>query len=147
MKKPVIDLSFVCQENLEQMPATEKGIFCTKCNKDVHDLREKTREDIQQFMQEKNGEYTCVRIKKTQLLELNFDRFFARFRLWTLAKRLAVIIFFGMGAILFSCSGNDEHVDGKMDLAGAIPINDTLKNKSDTTAKPDNSLKTIHEKK
>ena len=108
--KTEIDIKNPCHEKWSNMQPNAEGTFCGVCNKTVFDFSAKTETQIREFFKSRDSaEYVCGKFKKTQLIQLNFDSFFSRFRLWAMTKRCAVIIFLAFGSVLFSCgSGNDE---------------------------------------
>lgn len=120
---------FVCTEKTANMNKTDKGFYCAVCRKEVQDFTKKSDEEIKQQL--KTGGEICGSLRPQQLLDLNFNSFFQRFSLWNIGKRIAIVLFFVLGGMLFSCTENNtgEH-DGV--LAGAIAIQDTSLIKKDS---------------
>ncbi|MBC7862643.1 MAG: hypothetical protein IAF38_06680, partial [Bacteroidia bacterium] len=100
-----------CEEDYSKMAPVEGGVFCKSCEKKVHDLTQKNNIEIKDFFEEQKGAKSCIRIANTQILELNFDGFFSKFRLWNLRKKIAVIIYLFFGIGITSC--DDEYKMGK----------------------------------
>jgi hypothetical protein len=136
-----IDFLFVCTEGWETMKPTEKGAFCEVCQKEVIDFSQKKIGEIRALANEHKEGELCGRLKPKQVLELNFSSFFKKFLLWNLRKRIAVIFFFILGSMLFSCSsfnGGREHEH----LAGIVAIEDSSSfNRPDTTLSTPNGQK------
>jgi hypothetical protein len=61
-----IQLNFKCNESWANMPKSNTGSYCGKCEKNVFDLTNKSESEIQQIYQENNGKL-CGRIKLSQL--------------------------------------------------------------------------------
>ena len=60
-----------CHENWNKMTPTDKGRFCSSCEKEVVDFTAMSKHEIQQYFINKTTEATCGRLKKTQLVEIN----------------------------------------------------------------------------
>lgn len=60
-----------CHENWYTMTPTEKGRFCSSCEKEVMDFSEMSKSEIKEYFVKKVSENTCGRFKKVQLEELN----------------------------------------------------------------------------
>jgi hypothetical protein len=110
-----INIPNPCPEKWSSMAPTEQGAFCKVCSKDLADLTKKTPAEIESyFAEKKDEEYTCAKLSVTQIFKMNFDDFFQRFRLWNLARRIAVVLFFVFGLGLFSCKAKKGKIVGKV---------------------------------
>jgi hypothetical protein len=126
-----IDIPNPCHEDWNTMTPTEKGAFCGVCKKEVVDFSGKKISAIKNYFSEKKSdEKTCARIENSQLVQLGFDGFFARFRLWNLVRRTAVILFFSFGATLFSVglSSCNNTTEGEVERVGKVAVQDTSDN-------------------
>jgi hypothetical protein len=52
-------ISKPCTADLSKMSATERGVFCTLCQKEVVDFRDKSNQEIDQYTQSLNGAKAC----------------------------------------------------------------------------------------
>src|SRR4051812_32342930 len=119
-----VDFLFVCSEGWEKMLPNEKGAHCNVCKKDVIDFSDMKKSEMIEMLKGEKGEgesesvllrkaaadekregVLCGRFRPSQILELNFTDFFKKFSLWNLRRRIAVVFFFVMGAMMFSCTG------------------------------------------
>lgn len=99
-----IGIQTPCTEDWNGMTPSEKGAFCQKCTKHVHDFSTKSVHEIKSALLELNGQSVCVRMTTSQEEELN-----AEFKLWLSHKKrnpqqlviAALLIVFGLA--LFSC--------------------------------------------
>ncbi len=111
-----------CSENWNGMTPTEKGAFCQKCAKQVHDFSTKSVNEIKSTMLELSGESLCVRMTVRQERQLNSE-----FNAWILEKKrnpqqlfiAALLIVFGLA--LFSCE--DEKDQQKIESVQQIAYN------------------------
>jgi TonB family protein len=126
----MFDIPDPCNEDKNKMKPVDGGVFCSSCNKKVHDFTSFSGEEMKTFFQNNRGEKICGSLKTMQLLEFNFEFFFLKFRLWNAMRRAAVVIFFSFGFTLFSCSGN-KGVDKVGDISppGTVEVADTAKMK------------------
>ncbi len=60
-----------CHENWNKMTPTDKGRFCSSCEKEVVDFTAMSKNEIQQYFINKTTEATCGRIQNKQLVEIN----------------------------------------------------------------------------
>jgi hypothetical protein len=60
------ELSFTCPEDIQSMPATTCGYFCSGCNKNVVDFRNFSPEKIQDYLRSTDGP-TCGLFRSDQL--------------------------------------------------------------------------------
>ena len=108
-----------CSENWNEMTPTEKGAFCQKCAKQVHDFSTRSVNEIKQTLLDFSGQSLCVRMTTRQENELN-----AEFRLWLNQRKrnpqqlfiAALLIVFGL--TLFSCE--DERDQQKIESVQQI---------------------------
>lgn len=108
-----------CSENWDKMTPTEKGAFCQKCAKQVHDFSNQSLNEIKLTLLESRGESLCVRMTSQQELELNSE-----FKTWLSQQRrnpqqlfiAALLIVFGL--TLFSCE--DERVQQQIESVQQI---------------------------
>ncbi len=108
-----------CSENWNKMTPTEKGAFCQKCAKQVHDFSNQSLNEIKLTLLESSGEALCVRMTSQQELELNSE-----FRAWLSHQKrnpqqlfiTALLIVFGLA--LFSCE--DERVQQQIESVQQI---------------------------
>ncbi len=66
MKTSPIRLSFQCDQNWDEMPATAKGRFCQQCSREVIDFSASSREEVYQQLQQAKGK-TCGRFRGDQI--------------------------------------------------------------------------------
>lgn len=100
-----------CSENWNEMTPTEKGAFCQKCALEVIDFTNKSSDEIRQVLAQNIGNHACMRIKNTQMDELNED--FSAWRInnqqsFNRAWVFTLLVVFGM--TLFSCQEEEEPV-------------------------------------
>lgn len=100
-----------CSENWNEMTPTEKGAFCQKCALEVIDFTNKSSDEIRQVLVQNIGNHSCMRIKNTQIDELNED--FSAWRInnqqsFNRAWVFTLLVVFGM--TLFSCQEEEEPV-------------------------------------
>ncbi|MBC7865739.1 MAG: hypothetical protein IAF38_22390 [Bacteroidia bacterium] len=140
-----LDIPKPCPEKWENMKPVEEGAFCSVCSKNVIDFSQKTKSEIRLFFEKQEADTstptsakatagTCGRMKKTQILEMNFDGFFQRFRLWNLGRKIAVVVYFVFGLGLFSCGSDNDQVSGEMEPMGKVAVQDTAKTSKDAFA-------------
>lgn len=92
-----------CSEDFEQMTPTEKGAFCSKCQKDTYDFRTWNLKDIKDLISTKANGELCGRIYKNQLSALNEG---IEEELNQKSQFLIALIM-GFGLSLFSCTSHD----------------------------------------
>lgn len=108
-----------CSENWNKMTPTEKGAFCQKCAKQVHDFSNQSLNEIKLTLLESKGESLCVRMTTRQEHELNSE-----FKTWLSQQRrnpqqlfiTALLIVFGL--TLFSCE--DERIQEQIESVQQI---------------------------
>lgn len=98
-----ISINEPCHENWEAMTPNQQGAFCGSCQKDVVDFSKMSIQGIKNFFSKPQGK-VCGRFEETQLQELSFDDFFAKFTYWNFSKKFAVIFFMAFGFWIFSNS-------------------------------------------
>ncbi|WP_294675607.1 T9SS type A sorting domain-containing protein [uncultured Fluviicola sp.] len=111
-----------CTEDWNGMTPSEKGAFCQKCAKHVHDFSNKSNHEIKSTLLELSGQSLCVRMTTRQEDELN-----AEFKAWLSHKKrnpqqlfiAALLIVFGLA--LFSCE--DERDQRKIESVQQIAYN------------------------
>ncbi|WP_178984621.1 carboxypeptidase-like regulatory domain-containing protein [Winogradskyella helgolandensis] len=64
-----LDIKTPCSENFNQFSPTEKGGFCSSCEKEVIDFTQMNAEEIIVFLKNKSTQNTCGRFNKNQLGE------------------------------------------------------------------------------
>jgi hypothetical protein len=136
-----IDFLFVCAEKWEGMKVNESGAFCSTCKTQVEDFTSKNKRELKSEISiQKDGAEFCGRFKAEQLFDINFKDFFRRFTLWNLKRRIAVVMFFVLGGMLFSCVPIDPAVLFIKDTryAGAMAMNDTIQPPSDSCCHQNN---------
>jgi hypothetical protein len=111
-----------CSEDWTGMTPSEKGAFCQKCAKQVHDFSTKSVNEMKSTLLELSGESLCVRMTVRQERQLNSE-----FNAWISAKKrnpqqlfiAALLIVFGL--TLFSCE--DERDQQKIESVQQIAYN------------------------
>lgn len=111
-----------CSEDWNGMTPSEKGAFCQKCAKHVHNFSNKSVHEIKSTLLELSGQSVCVRMTASQERELN-----AEFNLWLAHKKrnpqqlfiAALLIVFGLA--LFSCE--DERDQRRIESVQQIAYN------------------------
>jgi len=109
-----IDIKEPCHENWEAMTPNQQGAFCGSCQKYVVDFSKMSIQGIKNFFSKSQGK-VCGRFEETQLQELSFDDFFAKFTYWNFSKKFAVIFFMAFGFWIFSnqvMAQHSEHLKG-----------------------------------
>lgn len=119
-----------CSENWNKMTPTEKGAFCQKCAKQVHDFSNRSVNEIKQTLLELSGQSVCARMTTRQDEELN-----AEFKIWIAQKKrnpqqlfiAALLIVFGL--TLFSCEDerDQKQIETVQQIAYHIATNETAK--------------------
>lgn len=99
-----------CSENWEMMSLSEKGRFCSVCNKCVIDFTDKQPEEIKQIFIEKKGDNICGRFYNHQLNNNETDtsekikmQFFKYIPFYFQNNRIALIVF-SLILFLIGCS-------------------------------------------
>ena len=104
-----IGIQTACSENWNEMTPTDKGAFCQKCVKQVHDFTNKSTGEIKQVFREMMGQEICGRMTKDQEMVLN-----AEFEAWKFQSKqglqramvFSLIVVFGLS--LFSCTDEQD---------------------------------------
>lgn len=122
-----------CSEDWNGMTPSEKGAFCQKCAKHVHDFSHKSVLEIKSTLLELSGQSVCARMTVTQEKELN-----AEFTLWLSNKNrtpqqlfiAALLIVFGLA--LFSCEDerDQRNIESVQQIAYNIASDQTDKMES-----------------
>jgi hypothetical protein len=116
-----IGIQTACSENWNEMTPTDKGAFCQKCVKQVHDFTNKSTGEIKQVFREMMGQEICGRMTKDQELALN-----AEFEAWKFQSKqgfqramvFSLVVVFGL--TLFSCTDEQDEIKVKEIQATAI---------------------------
>jgi hypothetical protein len=116
-----IGIQTACSENWNEMTPTDKGAFCQKCVKQVHDFTNKSTGEIKQVFREMMGQEICGRMTKDQELALN-----AEFEAWKYQSKqgfqramvFSLVVVFGL--TLFSCTDEQDEIKVKEIQATAI---------------------------
>jgi hypothetical protein len=126
-----------CSEDWNKMTPSEKGAFCQKCAKHVHDFSNKSLLEIKSTLLELNGQSVCARMTVSQEKELN-----AEFRLWVSNQKrtpqqlfiAALLIVFGLA--LFSCEDerDQRRIESVQQIAYNIASDQTDKMESATVS-------------
>ena len=120
-----------CNENWNQMTATEKGAFCQKCSTDVHDFTNKSNDEIRSVLRDNIGNKICGRYTDTQHAGLNAD-----FNAWqsksqrTVQRAMVFSLIVVFGLTLFSCNSPKEEqaiIDAQVSLAELTAANEAKK--------------------
>jgi hypothetical protein len=119
-----------CTEDWNGMTPGEKGAFCQKCAKHVHDFSNKSIHEIKSTLLESSGQSLCVRMTTRQEDELN-----AAFKAWLSYKKrnpqqlfiAALLIVFGLA--LFSCEDerDQRQIESVQQIARSIASNEVTK--------------------
>jgi len=119
-----ISITEPCHENWEAMTPNQQGAFCGSCQKDVVDFSKMSIQGIKNFFSKPKGK-VCGRFEETQLQELSFDDFFAKFTYWNFSKKFAVIFFMAFGFWIFS--NNMAAQNSERMLKGEVAIEQPVK--------------------
>ncbi|WP_343632320.1 T9SS type A sorting domain-containing protein [Fluviicola sp.] len=117
-----IGIQTPCSEDWTKMTPSEKGAFCQKCAKHVHDFSNKSINEIKSTLLELSNQTVCVRMTTSQEDALN-----AEFKAWISQKKrnpqqlfiAALLIVFGL--TLFSCE--DERDQQRIESVQQIAYN------------------------
>ena len=98
-----------CAEKWSEMTPNEKGAFCAKCSKSVHDFSKKSLGEIKVELLKGKGKDVCGRIQHSQQLELNQD-----FLNWEMSSRknvnramlFSLLVVFGLSIV--SCANEEQ---------------------------------------
>lgn len=104
-----IGIQTPCSEDRGNMTPNEKGSFCHKCAKQVHDFTNKSTGEIKQIFRDMMGQEICGRMTPDQELALN-----AEFEAWKFQSKrgfqramvFSLVVVFGL--TLFSCSNEQD---------------------------------------
>ncbi len=99
-----VGIQDACSEDWSKMTPTEKGAFCQKCAKQVHDFTDKSNIEIKRTLLEMKDQSICMRLTVGQEIALNTE-----FEAWKQQNKgnfqhlfiAALLIVFGL--TLFSC--------------------------------------------
>jgi hypothetical protein len=95
------NISEPCHENWDRMKASEKGRFCSSCNKHVHDLTARTGEEIEHIIHS-SSDGLCGRLTGKQLTKSYVQGMMKR--KWVKVSRnfcLALVLSFGASLLTF----------------------------------------------
>lgn len=93
-----------CHEDWSKMTTKEKGRFCQSCSKTVVDFSNKSKEEIQQYLQEHFGQQVCGRFRSEQLDSITLEIPAATFQQsLSFHKLFLLVLLLVMGTTLFSC--------------------------------------------
>ena len=104
-----IGIQTPCSEDRGNMIPNEKGSFCHKCAKQVHDFTNKSTGEIKQIFRDMMGQEICGRMTADQEIALN-----AEFEAWKFQSKrgfqhamvFSLVVVFGL--TLFSCSNEQD---------------------------------------
>lgn len=104
-----IGIQTPCSEDRSNMTPNEKGSFCHKCAKQVHDFTNKSTGEIKQLFRGMIGQEVCGRLTSDQEMALN-----AEFEAWKFQSKqgfqramvFSLVVVFGL--TLFSCSNEQD---------------------------------------
>lgn len=104
-----IGIQTPCTEDRGKMTPNEKGSFCHKCAKQVHDFTNKSTGEIKQLFRDMMGQEICGRMTIDQENALN-----AEFEAWKFQSKqgfqramvFSLVVVFGL--TLFSCSNEQD---------------------------------------
>ncbi len=99
----------ICTENWNEMTPNEKGAFCSKCSKSVHNFAKKSLDEIKIELIKSIDKNTCGRIQNSQAEKLN-----QAFHVWQMSNKktmnramlFSLIIVFGLSIV--SCSNEKD---------------------------------------
>lgn len=126
-----IGIETPCTENWNAMTPTEKGAFCQKCAKQVHDFSQRPLHEVKRTLLELDGQNACVRMTIRQEQDLN-----AEFNAWIAAKKrhprylfmAALLLVFGLA--LFSCEDErDRQWIESVQQIGKQAVNDAVEHR------------------
>ncbi|MES2556714.1 MAG: T9SS type A sorting domain-containing protein [Bacteroidota bacterium] len=117
-----IGIQTPCSEDRGNMTPNEKGSFCHKCAKQVHDFTNKSTSEIKQVFRDMMGQEICGRMTADQEIALN-----AEFEAWKFQSKqgfqramvFSLVVVFGL--TLFSCS--NEHDRKQIKEIQAVALN------------------------
>lgn len=84
-----------CNKVWSKMSPTEKGVFCSSCQKEVYDLTNLSRKEIKSVVEKESD--LCVRVQQYKLDELNFIEWFNHLKL---RKQLKYLFLFSFHIVL-----------------------------------------------
>ena len=104
-----IGIQTPCSEDRGNMTPNEKGSFCHKCAKQVHDFTNKSTGEIKQIFRDMMDQEICGRMTTDQEIALN-----AEFEAWKFQSKqgfqramvFSLVVVFGL--TLFSCSNEQD---------------------------------------
>jgi hypothetical protein len=96
----LVNIPIPCTEDFSKMTAAEKGFHCASCQKVVVDFRNKSDQEISDFIHENRGQNTCGRFKVSQVVR---QRSFG-FQIIRFAAALLLVF----GSMLFTGCFQDE---------------------------------------
>ncbi len=109
-----------CHANWNKMSATEKGRFCASCTKEVVDFRDKSKEDIIEYLENYKGEgQTCGQFSATQI-----DKVGKNYINSTLFKRIGISLMAFMGLFSFKEAKGQKPKMGKVAIKGDVSYNE-----------------------
>jgi hypothetical protein len=123
-----------CNENFAAMTPTEQGAFCSKCETNTFDFRNKNTEQIKQILRAHVGKHICGQLTFEQEAKLNADfeaYSFKSTKTFQSAFLFSLIATFGL--TLFSCNDQRQEAEitnfqetAKSILADAAPAHEKL---------------------
>lgn len=114
-----------CHENWNRMSPNEKGRFCSVCAKGVIDFTTQSKDEIQDYFRQHNGEKVCGRFNNEQLNRFDIQIPAAVLQQKrTFNKAFLLALFVVMGASLFSCKNHSDDQLGEV-----VVVEDTIKEK------------------
>ena len=97
-----------CNEKWNEMTPTDRGAFCRKCSKEVHDVSAMSNDEIIGLMAS-SQQMPCMRMRNEQEVSLNLairDRFLSKKRHMQRAMLFSLLVVFGF--TLFSCNNSQQ---------------------------------------
>jgi hypothetical protein len=114
-----------CNEDWSKMTQKEQGRFCSSCSKTVTDFTQKTRKEIQEYLEQKSSGSVCGRFRREQLDAITIEIPNRTFdHPLPFQKMFILTLIFVMGTNLFSCQSSD----GKKQKIEDVIVIDNHKN-------------------
>ncbi len=126
MKKQFnISIPKPCHEDWSAMTQKEKGRFCSSCSKTVIDFTQKSKEEIQDYLNENFGKRVCGHFYRKQLDTVTLEIPKTTFQQQLSFQKLFILaLLFVMGSTLFSC----QYSDGQKQKIENVILIDSLEN-------------------
>ncbi|WP_028981064.1 energy transducer TonB [Sporocytophaga myxococcoides] len=115
--KPQIGISNPCHEDWEKMKIGVRSRFCISCKKDVTDFRDKSRQEILEYLILNYNKQVCGRFYSSQL-DFSYEDFVVTIKALSNQQQSSNLAFYllTLGALVLSGCENKSNVEAKTNI-------------------------------